>query len=167
MPNTGGLGNIAIKLGTHEHDCLGNITLCPNGATFSLWFKPIKTSTNYGTMFESTSLYAYWHQNSTGAQMFFNLNNGSHVFKFSSLPRVALDEWYHVGIIYSKLSGFLVYFPECLPRQPDEIQRYNVIVKNFDLGCIPRQYCVRVYFDDLRFWTVKKSTQFIRNLSNM
>ena len=119
IPYIGGPGNFAIKLGTHEHDCLGNITLCPNGATFSLWYKPVEISAPWGTVFDSTSLYAFYHLNSEGFKMFFQLNNGSHLFKFTSVPRVAWLKWYHVGITYSKESDFVVHFDGCMQRSED------------------------------------------------
>ena len=167
IPTTGGTGNMVINLGTHEHDCFGNIGLCPNGATFSLWFKPLELSTEFGTLFRSSSLVAYMHQTSAGAVVHFNLNNGSHIFNFFNMQRVAWDQWYHVGITYSRTSGFAVYFDRCAPHLPDKIKEYNKTIKNFELGCSTGMTCGRVHLDDLRFWTVKKSTQFIWNLFNM
>ena len=169
-PSTSGVwnGNIAIKLGTHEHDCLGNITLCPNGATFSLWFHPVLLDKPWGTLFESTSLIARCKQNSDGFQMYFDLNNGSHTFEFNQMPWVAWHKWYHIGITYSKESGYAVHFDGCIPKLANSIAPRNATAsKNFVFGCVPFAQCVRAYYDDLRFWNVKKSPVFIWGLSNM
>ena len=167
IPSPGGHGDIAITLGTHEHDCLGNITLCASGATFSLWYKPVEVSVDWGTLFDSTSLRVFYHLNSEDFKMHFHLNNGSHLFRFDSISRVAWHKWYHVGITYSKESGFVVHFDGCTQRKADTIEPYNVTIKNFQLGCVTGNNCPRVHFDDLRFWGVKKSPLFIWALKNM
>jgi len=29
-----------VDVGAFPHECLGNVTLCPNGFTLALWYKP-------------------------------------------------------------------------------------------------------------------------------
>lgn len=41
-----------VKLGVFPHQCVGNVTQCPNGFTWVLWYKPL--APNRQVMFKQT-----------------------------------------------------------------------------------------------------------------
>ena len=38
-----------VDLGAFPHQCLGNVTLCPNGFTWAAWYKPLTGNRQVGS----------------------------------------------------------------------------------------------------------------------
>ena len=152
-----------MRIGNHKNDCLGNSTLCPNGSTFSLWFKLESKLGGWGHLFDSTLYHAALKTGSVNYTCHLHLYNETHEQIFKELPTLFYRVWHHIGITYHPTSGYEVYIDGSIPTGLTKVtnQRTLVYQNQFELGCNNGGLCLRVYLDDLRFWTVKKSKSFM------
>ena len=91
------------------------------------------------------------------------LGNETHLQKFVGFQAFSYGKWYHFGITYHRNSGYEVYLNGCIPtgRTKETQLQTPGIIDYFDFGCDNGRDCLRVHLDDLRFWTVKKSSHFM------
>ena len=101
-------------MGTHENDCFGNFTLCPHGATLSVWFKFGPQTGKFTTLLSSANVKLQLTKKTDEIFKFGGLIlNGTHQHRFPRLPKIAATfDWIHFGMTYSKVSGFKVGFIE-------------------------------------------------------
>ena len=156
-----------MRLGHHKNDCLGNLTLCPNGSTLSIWFKLESRITDFSHLFHSTLYSPRVRTYSSDYAIYFHLRNETHKQVLSDFPRLLYGEWHHLGITYN--SGFEVYVDGCVPLGiTKKMFQESLVYKNeFEFGCDGGNKCTRAHLDDLRFWNVKKSRIFMWWLSKM
>ena len=169
LPNIERFDDNVIKLGDHNNDCLGNISLCPGGVTLSLWFKIEYYITNWSHLFRSTSFYCPMHCNATSCALYVYVRNESHMQQFPSFTDLSYGKWHHMGIACDESSSCVVYIDGCVPSGTYKVTRQENLVdrKDFELGCDNGNKCTRVHYDELRFWTVKKSQLFMWWLWNL
>ena len=163
FPNNAKNDNNALRLGHHKDDCLGNVTLCPNGSTLSLWFKLDQSIGSWGHLFDGTLYHAAFKTDSMNYTFLLHLRNETHKQVISNLPTLSYKVWHQLGITYHPTSGYEVYIDGFVPNGLSKVteQRTLVYKNQFQLGCNNGGLCLRVYLDDLRFWTVKKSKSFM------
>ena len=165
-PNTGTYDDNVINLGSHLNNCLGRISECPNGSTFSLWFKPLQHPHNWPVLLNSSNYNVALEQTPHGFVPGVRLNNGTHEHHFSNFGKVSQDAWHHFGLTYSRIDGFEVYIDGCRGKA-FLVRPVSPVAKDFELGCRRGANCAKVLYDEFRFWTVKKSQQFVGWLWNM
>ena len=169
FPNTGKHDDNVLRLGSHSNDCFGNVSLCPNGLTFALWFKLESQITGWSHPFHGIPYRPYFETYLNSYKPHINLLNATHLHAFHGIPVLSYGEWHHLGITYDATSGFAVYIDGCVPAD-NTILKSTVnwaIPNDFVLGCEGGTKCTRVHLDDLRFWTAKKSALFIWHLWKM
>ena len=109
IPNNGAQDDNAIRMGAHSNSCFGNLNLCFNGATFSLWFKfGAETITQTTSIFQAPYLHIFTEDKKGEVKVRLETSNGTHLRRFFSLPAFAPGEWHLIGITYSKISDFTV-----------------------------------------------------------
>ena len=162
MPNTAHEDDNVISFGSHSTDCFGNVTLCPNGVAFSLWFKPMETFHKWSHLCASISLHAFAEQLANGnLSLSTDFRNGTHVFRYQSFPEVTLNVWHHLGITYSPTYGTNIYYDGELQKGHYSITSLVMWSQNFQIGCTNKEWCIRIIYDDLKFWKVWKNPQFM------
>ena len=156
-----------MRLGSHKNDCLGNLTLCQNGSTLSLWFKLESSIVNWSHFFQSTLYYAPLRTYATDYAIHFHLRNETHDQRWFDFPRLLYGEWHHLGVTYN--SGFEVYVDGCVPTglSKSMVEESLVYKNEFDFVCDRGNKCTRAHLDDIRFWNIKKSRVFMWWLSKM
>ena len=168
MPNTAHQDDNVISLGNHSTDCFGNVTLCPNGITFSLWFKVEAAYGEGSHVFQSTCLHAFIKKMANGnLQLWATLKNGTHRLKYESFSLVTPNVWHQLGFTYSSKHEFNVWYDGNI-HDNVKIVKTPSPTMDFELGCSNRvQYCIRIIFDDLKFWKVWKNHNFMKWLWNI
>ena len=153
----------ALKLGHHKTDCLGNVTLCPNGSTLSLWFRIESSIGDWGHMFDGTMHHAAFKTDSINYTFHLHLKNETHEEVIRNFPTFSYRVWHQLGITYDPTSGYEVYVDGSIPSGLTKVtEQRNLVYRNqFRLGCNNGHSCLRVHLDDFRFWTVKKSKSFM------
>ena len=169
MPNTAYQDDNVISLGNHSTDCFGNVSLCPNGITFSLWFKVEATFGLYSHVFQSTCLHAFINKMANGdLRLFATLKNGTHRLKHELFPLFTPNVWHHLAFTYSSKQEFNVWYDGNIHTDNVTIWKTPSPTVDFELGCSSRIHkCLRIAFDDLRFWKVWKNPNFMLWLWNM
>ena len=166
-PNIGTLDDNVISLGTHENDCLGNIPLCPNGLTLSLWFKAEPQSHPWPHVFSSTYFTVLFNNGPGVLKLRTLLRNGTHQIWYLDLSIVAPNVWTHFGFTYTANTGINFFQDGCKltrPKNP-QIAEMTPVIKDFELGCTDGAHCAKITYDDFRFWTTAKDEQFMWWLS--
>ena len=162
LPNTAHDDNNIISLGTHSNDCFGNVTLCPDGVAFSLWFKPVEIFKTWSHLYQSTCFHAFLKRLTNGTLLLsIDLKNGTHLHRYESFPEVTVNVWHHLGITYSPKYGASAYYDGELQTGNFNISVFGAWTQNFALGCNNKRYCIRIIYDDLKFWKVWKNPQFM------
>ena len=168
MPNTDYKDDNIISLGYHSNDCFGNVTLCPDGVAFSLWFKLEAVFGSTSHLYDSACFHAFLSQKTNGnLRLSVNFKNGTHRFRYESLPGVTLNAWHHLGLTYSPKYGVDIYYDGSVQTGTFEITIHSISPKSFELGCTRGKYCIRVIYDDLKFWKVWKRPEFMLQLWSM
>ena len=151
-----------MRLGGHSNDCLGNVTLCPDGTTLSLWFKLESQVGNWAHLLQSTLYFVLCQTFGSNYFTHIYLRNETHDQHFSDFPPLSYGTWYHLGITYQPHLGYEVYIDGCLPvGHTKNSHQWTPAIQNFQLGCDYGNKCMKVFLDDLRFWTAKKSHVFM------
>ena len=160
-PNTEGkVDDNVINLGTHENDCFGNVSLCTNGATLSLWIKVALPSHRWPRIIDG-SWFAFWLRfKNNEILLSAQGKNGTHVHLIKYFAKVTNNQWHNIGITFSPGNGFEVYFDGCRTI-PTQISDATLIPRSIQLGCQNGVNCAEISYDDLRFWTAKKSPYFM------
>ena len=167
-PNSAQYDSKTIELGDHRQDCLGNMALCPGGFTFSLWFKAADIGVQWSHPFHSTYMLFFVRRLPNGMKPYFTLRNETHHHLVGKTNILSFDNWHHVAITYSKNSGYNTYFDGCIaPDVNPKVEDIVLVHRKFEMGCDNGNKCMKIHYDDLRFWTERKSPQFIRWLWNM
>ena len=168
MPNAAYSDDNIISLGIHSDDCFGNVTLCPDGIAFSLWFKLEALFKSPSHLYDSTYLHAFLKKLANGNLILsVNFKNGTHRLRYESFPDVTLNAWHHLGLTYSPKYGMGVYYDGSVQTGSFEITSKSLSAKDFQLGCTGGKFCIRVTYDDLRFWKVWKRQEFMLYLWSM
>ena len=163
LPNTDKSDDNEIRLGIHQNDCFGNITLCPNGLTLAFWIKIQSKITSYSHFLRGTTFKFLAHALANNYNPIIRLFNTTHRQESRGILGLSYGEWYHFVITYDASSGSGLY----LDGRVTSREAWVTIVwtkgnvNDFILGCEGGSKCTRVHYDDLRFWSVKKSSQFI------
>ena len=160
VPNTGtGDGN-KLSLGRHETDCLGNVTICPDGVTVSFWIYMYYHSDEwtypvYGPMFQ---IMAKPYGGSTGGTFVIGLYNGTHRWRIGQ--GLIYDHWHHFAFVYKEKEGFVWFFDGYRYNQITPIAEKRTSGK-LELGCKRVTNCSKTKYDDLRVWNEAKDETFI------
>ena len=161
-PNTNGHsdGN-TINLGLHNDDCFGNVSLCINGATLSLWIKTAQP-THMWPRIIAGSWFIFWlkYENSE-TLVSATLKNGSHELVIRYFTKLSYNQWHNIGMTYSPKDGFEVYFDGCKIALTSQVIANIPTPMSIELGCYNGGNCVEAKYDDLRFWTAKKNPHFM------
>ena len=164
-PNNSTFDDNRILLGSHENDCLENVTLCPDGVTVSLWIYMFEQSHQWpapvnGPLF---FLFAYAGSpaGSPGPYIVVRLYNATHEWR-KGRPLI-YDYWIHFAFVYSAKDGFTLYSDGYRqdPLSPKPKSRKSV---NLEMGCLGMKHCTKAKYDDLRVWNEAKDENFIWRL---
>ena len=168
LPNTANSDDNFISLGTHSNDCFGSVTLCPNGVTFSLWFKPDSQFGTWSHLCQSTYIHGFFKQLANGnLKLSIDFRNGTHRYRYDSLPEIILNMWHHLGITYSAKYGLNIYFDGVVQTGNFAIISSGISPKTWELGCTGKKFCIRIMYDDLRFWKMWKNPELVLRLWSM
>ena len=111
LPNSHHADGNLINMGAHASDCFGNISLCPNGFTFSIWFTFAPLNTTYTDFLYSTIMFFVFTLHSeNNFRLGVTAFNETHIHQFWALPIFPSRDWIQVGLTYSRGSGFKVSF---------------------------------------------------------
>ena len=161
-PNTASLNDKVINLGTHENDCLGKLSLCPKGLTFSLWFKLDPHTDIWRNLFTSTHFTVSLVKVSGVLKLNSFIRNGTHQIKHVGLTVITPYTWSHFGFTYSVNYGSEFFHNGCKLTNPNPVITAKIPdIRNFQFGCYRGEYCTKAAYDDFRFWTAAKDEQFM------
>ena len=170
-PNTGTTHGNVIDLGTHENDCLGSLSLCPNGVTLSLWFKI--DSVFSWPMLMSSTYFVIGMDEIPGAPGSVKVKshslNVTHEITYYELYIVQPNVWTHFALTYNVNSGYEFFQDGCKLTKESKntyIKETAPVIKNFELGCSKGSNCVKFAYDDFKFWSTAKDEQFMWWLAN-
>ena len=123
-------------------------------------------TTDWVHIFRGTLCRAYFNTFTSDYQPHFRGYNATHSQYIGDLPRLSYGDWHHFVITYEANSGFEVFVDGCIPPSRTRITNAEnlVIANDFEMGCEGGNKCSQISFDDLRFWTAKKSPLFIWRL---
>ena len=165
-PNTGSLNDKVINLGTHENDCLGNLALCPNGVTLSLWFK-VDDPFSWPIMIYSTHFIFAIERTSGGLKLKSHSKSMTHEITYHQLSTIKTNIWTHFALTYTTNSGYEFFQDGCkLTKQNPVIRPMTPVIRNFELGCANGANCMKIAYDDFKFWSTAKDEQFMWWLAN-
>ena len=112
--------------------------------------------------FISTSLHTLFPRATEGLYLRLKVHNGTHFHVIDVEFPITYDKWHHLGIVYSLDHGIEVYVDGCKQVYSiDGIKSQNPEIRNFHLGCNNGGNCVKLHYDDLKFWAVRKTQQFM------
>ena len=163
VPNTAATEGNKLSLGLHENDCLGNVTLCPDGVTVSLWIYMFSQYHQWPYM-ASGSMFEIMGRTSRGQiprTFQITLFNGTH--KWTTEHGLIYSYWHYFAFVYTKKDGYTLFF---------DGYHYNPIIptvwvkasRNLELGCREGSLCSKAKYDDLRVWNEAKDENFIWHL---
>ena len=148
-------------MGLHANDCLGNVTLCPDGVTVSFWIYVFSQSHSWPFLFHGTSIDILAYTPSTNPRADGVVFNGTH--SWTSGDRLIYDYWHHYALVYTAKDG-VTWYSDGYRRDPETPKLQDRRSWNLELGCANSKNCAKAKYDDLRVWNEAKDENFIWHL---
>ena len=154
-------GSTKLSFGRHETDCLGNVTLCPNGVTISFWIYMYKQSHMYPRPVDGPTIEIMGITKPSSGEFRLSLYNTTH--RWHKRQFIIYNYWHHLAFVYTAKDGFTWYFDgyRYNPFNGKEIYRG---AQDFEVGCRGGAHCSKAKYDDLRVWNEAKDEKFIWRL---
>ena len=161
VQNSGTHGTTKLSLGTHENDCLGNLTLCPDGVTISFWIYMFKQSHQWPAPIVGSTFYFICKTPSTNPVFRPTIYNGTH--EWNKETQMIYDYWHHFAFVYTAKDG-LTWYSDGYRHDPITPGLYSRGSRNLEMGCLGTRNCAKAKYDDLRVWNEAKDEKFIWRL---